>query len=169
MLEKIGFISDIHSVRDNELEWLAEQARGRKFIYELGSYLGRSTIALAHYGSLVCAVDDFRGATNYPLANGEKSSVLEQFIKNTAPYSNIHLLVTTHERFQPINECDMVFIDGDHTYEAVKRDISKFMNHKNIFICGHDYSWWPGVREAVEVMFGNDFKLFGQQIWYVQR
>lgn len=56
---------------------------------------------------------------------------------------------------------DLVYIDGDHTYEAVKRDLRAALSRvkKDGWICGHDYGVNPdkcafqysfGVRKAVD-------------------
>ena len=50
-------------------------------------------------------------------------------------------------------ELDLVFIDADHSYEAVKRDIQTWVKKLKVggILCGHDY-WpgsWPEVRRAV--------------------
>jgi len=50
---------------------------------------------------------------------------------------------------------DLVFIDGDHSYEAARRDIDiwcmKLKQGHGSIICGHDYSsQFPGVIKAVD-------------------
>jgi len=49
---------------------------------------------------------------------------------------------------------DLVFIDGDHTYQQVKKDIQMWLPHivEGGIICGHDYGWekWPGVKQAFD-------------------
>jgi predicted O-methyltransferase YrrM len=47
---------------------------------------------------------------------------------------------------------DAVFIDADHSYEAVKMDIQNWMPkvRRGGILAGHDYnSAWPGVIRAV--------------------
>jgi hypothetical protein len=62
----------------------------------------------------------------------------------------------------------MVYIDGVHTYEQVKKDIN---NYKNIipeggFVCGHDYSvHWQGVKDSVNEMFGSPDMVFEDNSW----
>jgi hypothetical protein len=47
---------------------------------------------------------------------------------------------------------DFVFIDGDHTYEACKRDIITWLPKvkEGGWITGHDYHEFPGVKKAVD-------------------
>lgn len=51
---------------------------------------------------------------------------------------------------------DFVFIDADHSYEGVKRDIISWLpKMKNgSILAGHDYGWSPDVRRAVKDVFG---------------
>lgn len=51
---------------------------------------------------------------------------------------------------------DFVWIDGDHRYEQVKRDILNWMPkiRSGGIICGHDYIQAPGVSQAVDEIFG---------------
>lgn len=52
------------------------------------------------------------------------------------------------------NVVDLVFVDGDHTYNQVKADIQAWLPHirKGGILCGHDYGWdkWPGVEQAFD-------------------
>lgn len=54
---------------------------------------------------------------------------------------------------------DWVYIDGDHTYDAVKADLIRFapMITEGGFLCGDDYGvkgWWEdGVTKAVNELY----------------
>ena len=68
--------------------------------------------------------------------------------------------------------CDVVFIDMEHTYEAVKNDIK--MWYKKIkpggYIAGHDYvSGWPGVVKAVDESFGKENIIKMDDCWIYQK
>jgi precorrin-6B methylase 2 len=49
---------------------------------------------------------------------------------------------------------DLVFIDGDHTYSQVQKDIRLWLPHikPGGILCGHDYGFenWPGVKQAFD-------------------
>lgn len=49
---------------------------------------------------------------------------------------------------------DLVFVDGDHTYNQVKADIQAWLPHirEGGILCGHDYGWekWAGVKQAFD-------------------
>jgi hypothetical protein len=69
------------------------------------------------------------------------------------------------------NEWDFIYIDGLHTYEGVKNDIKNFLPlvKKGGVIGGHDYTnqipHLVGVYEAVNEMFGQPDKVFGDNSW----
>lgn len=66
---------------------------------------------------------------------------------------------------------DCVFIDAEHTYEGVKRDIGLWMPkvRSGGWIGGHDMDnlpRYPGVRKAVTEMFGDEFEIDGDCTWF---
>ena len=66
---------------------------------------------------------------------------------------------------------DMLYIDGVHTYDQVKKDIE---NYKSIvkpggLICGHDYCpAFQGVMDAVDEAFGKPDLTFVDNSWLVK-
>lgn len=72
---------------------------------------------------------------------------------------------------------DLVYIDASHECESVKADIEAWLPHvrEGGIICGHDFDsyttggelMYPGVRQAVEEIFGDDFERPrpGSSIW----
>lgn len=69
----------------------------------------------------------------------------------------------------PDASMDFVFIDADHKYDSVKKDIEKWLPKikKNGIISGHDYrepSEDNGVKTAVDEIFP-DAQLFGEVWW----
>jgi hypothetical protein len=68
----------------------------------------------------------------------------------------------------PVGPVDMVFIDGDHEYEAVKRDIlnARKMLKPGGILCGHDFSdAHPGVMKAVRELVPGFSVGAGASIW----
>lgn len=149
-----------------ELMWLAKQATERSLIIEFGSYLGRSSAALAENtpGAVIC-VDNWSAYCVYEDGNicpHLEDNSLARFLQNVDVYiRNYKLLpvildIETFYTLYPAfhGKADMVFIDADHRYEYVKRDIGigKQLLRKGGLLCGHDYEMasWPGVKRAVD-------------------
>lgn len=64
---------------------------------------------------------------------------------------------------------DFVFIDADHRYEAISRDIELWLPKVTGMVMGHDYNEreFPGVVKAVKERFGN-VQLYDDHVWAVQ-
>jgi|688.fasta_scaffold711935_2 hypothetical protein len=87
------------------------------------------------------------------------TNLQEEYIKLKEYFSN-NKNVFLHKGFSyeilssfPDNYFDMIYVDGDHTYEGVKKDLNIVFDKikNNGFICGHDYTqfMFPGVVKAV--------------------
>lgn len=71
------------------------------------------------------------------------------------------------------NELDLVFIDGNHSYDFVKKDIEMWLpkvKHGGI-ISGHDYNPYrfPQVVKAVDESFNNQAMLGSNYTWLKQK
>lgn len=147
-----------------ELTWLATQAMERKLIVEFGSLHGRSTRAMADNNKgIIWAVDPWKG--DYIYEDGSEvpinTYVMPMFIHNMGEhYTTQHVIPVRQFSYQfsldwPV---DMVFIDGDHRYNTVVKDIKKAYEllRPGGLICGHDYGHpaWPGVKQAVDELVG---------------
>jgi predicted O-methyltransferase YrrM len=142
-----------------ELLWLSETAAKYKQIVELGSFKGRSTVVMAKSTSgKVWAVDDWKGPRQTAKAvdghwveyNEDHTNLFNEFRENVSELSNVEAVVSDHAAaIVPITP-DMVFVDGDHEYESVKRDILTWKARlpKGGLLCGHDRNW-PGVEQAI--------------------
>lgn len=156
-----------------ELDYLAHVASGRHRIAEIGSWKGRSAIAMAsNTRGLIYCVDTWSGH----LESSENLSVecFRDFLRNTAGFINILPV--------PLESChaaaifgesgyvlDMVFIDGRHDFVGVERDIKAWtaLLRTGGILCGHDYGHpdWPDVKEAVN-KFVPKFRIVpGTNIW----
>lgn len=69
---------------------------------------------------------------------------------------------------------DMVFLDGDHSYGAVKNDIAHWMPkvRNGGLLCGHDYSTRganKGVKKAVDEFIGQDNIVVGSRKTWIHK
>lgn len=152
-------------------------------VVEVGSWLGRSTIWMADEIKrrlkpvTFYAVDTWQGSANEPdmkpTLDAYNGDIYDQFIRNICRcgvYDYIKPIrmpsVEAAKQFADgsVNFC---FIDGDHSYEAVKADIQAWLPkvHFNSCIAGHDLDR-PGVRRAVDEMFPGKWRRY-EQCWIV--
>jgi len=162
-----------------ELDWLIEQSTGKELVIELGSWCGRSSIALSGAKKLIC-IDNWKGSKNG--AEGHHDfDPKKEFMKNLAPelasgkvemivgdLSNVEFLVELEERLD--GTADMVFVDACHEEHEVMRDIntgSGFIRDGGL-LCGHDYSQaWPGVVAAVNRAYTKVYRA-ADSIWWIK-
>lgn len=148
-----------------ELQFLAETASKSKLIYEIGSYAGRSTRALAdNTKGVVHAIDGWNTA-NYAGNNSgavifnTNEQIFNQFYCNMKDHIESGKVIVPFknwEDYYPKQCADFIFIDGEHSYENVKRDIEKALNliQAGGILAGHDYAMpWEGVIKAVNETF----------------
>lgn len=168
-----------------ELEWLAMTAESRKIIIEVGSWKGRSTKALAHSTpGVVYAVDHFAGSADERSSTHAEASrrghdaIYEEFRANLANEILVRRVVPVRsdsleaipllQKLLGEKKADMIFIDCDHSCEAVKRDILAYrpLLAEGGILCGHDYEeGGPGVIRAVNELVPG-FSRGAGTIWY---
>jgi predicted O-methyltransferase YrrM len=170
---------------DAELRWLANAARSCRLIVEVGCYKGRSTRALAdHCPGVVYAVDPWDGGylndddTQARWLDTRKARL--DFERNLADHLKSGRVIQVISRFDDAmprlerevgtGRADLVFIDGDHRYEAVLEDIAlaRQLVRPGGTLGGHDYTHpsWPGVKQAVAQAYGSTIRLCSS-IWWV--
>lgn len=167
-----------------ELRWLSEQAQKHNHIVEVGCWKGRSTKALAlsvQPGGVVWAVDPWGWAldeTGWPAPSKDlerAEAVYLEFAKNLChEIAADTVRVVRGDIIEYIMGGnwvpDMVFIDGNHDYVQVKKDIEEaqgIVKHDGL-LCGHDYGKdWPGVIMAVEELLpGKVQRVPDTSIWF---
>lgn len=165
-----------------ELEWLATQAKRRKLIVEIGSWMGRSTRALADSTrGKVIAVDTFFGSDepeHHRILDAQPEDwLLKEFKKNLAEHiitgkvevcQNTSLDAAKYLNFAG-EKFDMIFIDAAHDYESVKADILAWMPllAPGGLLCGHDFKGAAtGVQRAVEELVPDFKRVTGGSLWY---
>jgi hypothetical protein len=139
-------------------------------IIEIGLLFGHTTnfiASIANPSKKIIAVDNFQWN---PFGFSPESH--EQFTRRTIRYilehRNTELLRTDSSSF--FNNYSgptpsMIFIDADHSYEAVKADISAALKMGIPVISGHDFSnQHEGVQRAVNESFKENFQVYGT-VW----
>jgi predicted O-methyltransferase YrrM len=133
---------------------LAKSLSKKSVLLEVGSYLGASSLMIAKgikkSSKLIC-VDTWQ---NDAMSEGKWDSY-KIFLSNIRPVKDRIETVqsTSIEASNKINEhLDMIFIDGDHSYEAVKNDVSNWFPKLKSggIIVMHDIGWATGVQKVVE-------------------
>jgi predicted O-methyltransferase YrrM len=124
-------------------------ARPRCCMAEIGSWLGNGStqVFLSELtrcsGSLLC-VDSWQG--NFGVQRHadllDRYDVLGTFLMNTAGQDVQTLIADSQSAAEIVGDAtfDLVFIDADHRYEAVLRDIAAWMPKVRVggILCGHD-------------------------------
>ncbi len=83
------------------------------------------------------------------------------------------LLVMTTDEAAPLiddRSVDFVFIDADHSHQAVLSDIAHWAPkvRPGGWLLGHDYNAkWPGVVQAVDSVFRRQIRTYPGSIWAV--
>lgn len=143
-------------------------------LVEIGSYAGESTkIFCENFGKVISIdpyIEDYD--MNDPACHNMKlNDVYDVFIENTFHLNNLkHIRKTSDDAVINLKgkSIDVVYIDGLHTYEQVRKDIHNYTPHikPGGFICGHDYHpHWNGVIRAVDEIFEKPDKVFSDTSW----
>jgi hypothetical protein len=134
-------------------------------IVEIGAWKGASTSYLAveaqHKKLRIDVIDTWAGSHEHKgTSDIIEDSLFETFIDNLRPiikYINpIRADSVTASRMYDEESLDAVFIDADHEYESVKKDILAWMPKvkKGGILAGHDYSTAHGgvIRAVSELI-----------------
>ena len=167
-------------MNEPELEYLATAAHKSEKIAEIGSWHGRSTVAIAENTSgQVWAIDTWQGSDEpvhqQLISTNRPDWVMNEFIANTHHCENITII-----RASSINAAaylhdhrfDFIFIDAAHDYESVYNDIKAWqpLLKENGILSGHDYAPnWPGVVKAVQELIPSFRVVEGGSIWTTEK
>lgn len=131
---------------------------------EVGSWHGDSAKAMVAGGAQVTCVDHWQGTPGDPSSDDAKlHDPWKEFLKNTTQERNDRWIKVRKAssldaaRDFADGSLDIIHIDAEHTYEALKADIAAWWPklHPHGVMVGHDYKvhQFPGVTEAVEECF----------------
>ena len=132
-----------------------------KSVIEIGSYRGVSTEIFLLTCPRVVAVDPWE----YP------DTLYKEFMDRVGSYPNLEVCRGKSPEILGgfhIGEFEMCYIDGDHSYEAVRTDIlkTKLIVETNGYIAGHDFNN-PETRRAILEFAGTPKKVFSDASWFV--
>jgi predicted O-methyltransferase YrrM len=140
-----------------EREFLYKSARdlaSGSVIAEIGSYLGASACFLASGGwgrvSRVYCIDTWE---NDAMSEGPRKT-FDEFLENVSMFKNV-IVPLKGKSIEVVKRLggpvDLLFIDGDHSYEAVVTDLKTYLPKVKAggLLILHDWGWAEGVQRAV--------------------
>ncbi len=168
---------------ERELTWLAERASECNTVAEIGSWRGRSALAMVvNSTATIFCIDTWADhAVGIPgwWSNADDPKLTQwpdwlwaEFNKNIQGCTNIiRRRITSMQAAAEAKEhgvmFDLVFIDASHDYQSVKDDITawRLLLRDGGILCGHDYDhpMCPDVKKAVDELI-DDFYLV-DSIW----
>ena len=166
------------SARDRALNLLNKLPAGKVTGAEIGVHGGEMSLKLLTRPDLfLLMVDNWKGKDEWP--NGYKPQDMAR-AKDAAMWRTefagerrtiIHADSVAAAAGVKRRSLDFVFIDADHTYEAVKADIKAWLPtvKPGGLIGGHDYGkpGFPGVKQAVDEAF-KSIERERFSCWYVR-
>jgi predicted O-methyltransferase YrrM len=168
--------------------WLASQ-NNISLIAEVGSWKGHSTSFLAkemlktRNEFKIYAIDIWEKWEQYTIFEDSQKELLNEvrqshdIFKKNIELANVQdyvidIQADSHQGHMQFDDeyFDCVFLDADHKYEVVKKDIDLWYNkvRKGGILAGHDYNQKScGVKQAVDERF-NNANIVGQ-VWYIYK
>jgi predicted O-methyltransferase YrrM len=149
ILDKIMSVEGGITAQEAQLLYTAAQTVKDGCIVEVGSYLGRSTAALAlgtraGFYVPVYAVDpheSFRGILGGNFGSADRTIFMQNMLR--LEITDVVRMVSLSSEYITASWPDVVgllWIDGDHRYKAVKRDLACWLPHlrPNATVVFHD-------------------------------
>lgn len=145
------------------IERVGRFAQPAQSMVEVGAWAGAHALKLAHClgpRMVVHCVDTWAGT---PKARPDTTTVIAEALTPSVVFTTFLRNTKGQPRVLPLRgqsvDCAAsmsskvcVFIDADHSYEAVRNDLRAWwpvVENGGLF-CGHDYHMFPGVKRAVD-------------------
>ena len=156
----------------NLCKWANEKGANGKAV-EIGAYSGEGTIVLAKCFKEVLAVDPW--LNGYDINDVASSQcpmkfVLAKFHENTKELGNVNYSQSKSLdalEFIKDGELDLVYVDGDHRYEAVLADLKGWLPKLRAggIMAGHDWSFTDVKKALSEVFLDKEAFIFQGDSW----
>ena len=165
----------------NAFKFLVDSVPDGGTFVECGAWLGKSSSFLCDYAKdrvNVFIVDTWKGSQNELNSYHElavKTDIYPMFLENMGERKFTPIRKTSTEASKDFKDesCDVVYIDMEHTYEAVKEDIEHWLPKvkKGGYLAGHDYvSHTQGVIKAVNEAFtSNKIQTIDHGTWIFKK
>jgi predicted O-methyltransferase YrrM len=173
----------VNELEGMRLAYLASKVPAGGVIVEIGSYKGQSAAYLStgsREGVSIYLVDlwnrenlDLVSESNqYAVAGKGHFRALADRLRTLGVYHKITPLqgLSVYHGSHWDQPIDLLFIDGDHSYEGVCSDFMTWFPHvkKGGVVAFHDYSdGWPGVKKFIDEIASKKFKCLAvhDRIW----
>ena len=106
------------STQDGNLRLINKYSEGRKTIFEIGTWIGRSSMGFAQNFKKVKTIDFLPGSDVPYSYNGFESGELCKDLQNVE-----YLYQDSREYSDFSEKFDCIYVDGNHSYEGCKQDI----------------------------------------------
>ena len=148
-----------------------------KRIAEIGCYKGQTSRQLVHVfpDAEFLFVDPWQAqelpGKMYKPGATDWEKVYQDFCAEFAGHTIVRAdSVTAAYMLAEGPQFDLVFIDGDHSYSAVRQDCVMWGSkvRQGGLLCGHDYSTQganKGVKRAVDELLGDDLVVGSRKTW----
>lgn len=100
----------------------------------------------------------------------ERFIAVEKVLASDSRFNIFRMCSEEAIQFVTDETIDIVFIDANHTYEDCKNDIEIWLPKLRCYgwLTGDDYSFYPGVKEAVDELL-SERKLLNNRVWAFQK
>jgi len=155
---------------DNSEGAMLKKLAADRVCAEIGSYMGRSTLAMAETALQVYAIDTFKADDRDKNQMGEYTT-LDAIKENIVGYDNITILPGLSKDASELFEdayFDLILVDADHSYDGVMADIRTWWPKLKVkgYMLFHDFNTSKeGVQRAVLEVFGKHDGRKNNLVW----
>jgi predicted O-methyltransferase YrrM len=153
-------------------QWANDRGASDKAV-EIGAYSGEGTEVIAKYFKEVLAVDPWLNGYDINDVASQQCPmkfVFKAFQERTKDLGNVSFKrgkSLDAVEFVRNESVDLIYVDGDHRYEAVLADIQgwKPKLRKGGVMAGHDWSFKAVQKALSETLGGDDYFFFQGDSW----